>query len=100
MSPASSPSWACRPPKPTTGGCSPSCTTCDPDGFFLLAAPGAADVRDVAAGFQSFAQAGVLEALAPDLGGGEPEGAAQGAVSAAWPGVWGGQVPAKPPLPV
>src|SRR5205814_8399290 len=33
MSPASSPSWVCQPPKPTTGGCSQSCATCDPDGF-------------------------------------------------------------------
>src|SRR2546423_14152950 len=31
MSPASSPSWACQPPKPTTGGCSQSCATCDLD---------------------------------------------------------------------
>src|ERR1035441_8235469 len=64
MSPASSPSWASRPPKPTTGGCSPSCTTCDPDGFFLLAAPGPADVRDVAVCFQGFPEPGVLHAEA------------------------------------
>src|ERR1017187_9815201 len=91
MSPASSPSWASRPPKPTTGGCSPSCTTCDPDGFFLLAAPGPADVRDVAVCFQGFPEPCVLHAEALDLSCGEPEIAGQYAIGAAEPGVAGDQ---------
>jgi hypothetical protein len=48
------------------------------------------NVSDVAAGFEGFAEEGVLGAEALDLGSGELEAAGQRAVGPAEPGVAGG----------